>query len=116
MSKAFQHSAEAPFALSMVHRCASVEELARVPQPMAVLASMPDLESGFARELFAHWAPSNKNLVVLVDRGLPGTLAHDLARACTNPQVLLPRSVPMRLCKRVVLTGEELEAHRRAKV
>ena len=115
MAKAFQNSAETPFALPMVHRCAAIEDLARVSQPMVVLASMPDLEAGFARELFAHWAPSNKNLVVLVDRGLPGTLAHDLARACTHPQVLLPRSVPMRLSKRVVLTGDELEAHRRAK-
>jgi hypothetical protein len=115
VSKAFQHSAEAPFALTMVHRCTSVEQLANIPQPMAVLASMPDLEAGFARELFAHWAPSNKNLVVLVDRGLPGTLAHDLAKACTSPQVLLPRSIPMRLSKRVTLTGEELESHRRAK-
>ncbi len=115
MSKSFQNTADSPFALPMVHRCHSTEDLARVPQPMVVLASMPDLESGFSRELFAHWAPSNKNLVILVDRSLPGTLAYDLARTCTNPNQLLPRTVPMHVSKRIVLAGEELESHRRAK-
>lgn len=90
-----------------MHRCHSIEELARLPAPMLVLASQPDLESGFAREMFAHWAPDARNLIVLVDRSTPGTLARRLVRE-------RPREVTLALSKRVALQGEELSQHRRA--
>ncbi len=75
---------------------------------MLVLATTADLESGFARELFAHYAPVRNNLIVLAGRALPGTLA----RRLVNERGAL-KEVPLQLSKRVVLQGEELSQHRR---
>jgi len=43
-------------------------EVGKVPGPKVVLASMPDLESGFSRELFAQWASNGKNCVIITNR------------------------------------------------
>ena len=43
-----------------------------------VLASLPDLGTGFARDLFASWCSDQKNTVIFTSRASPGTLARDL--------------------------------------
>ena len=43
-----------------------------------VLASMPDMECGFARDLFLQWCTNPKNSVILTSRSSPGTLARQL--------------------------------------
>lgn len=43
-----------------------------------VLASQPDLESGFARDLFIQWVENDKNSIILTTRTCPGTLARQL--------------------------------------
>ncbi|CAF4868803.1 unnamed protein product, partial [Rotaria magnacalcarata] len=43
-----------------------------------VLASQPDLESGFARDLFIQWVENDKNSIILTTRTCPGTLAREL--------------------------------------
>lgn len=42
------------------------------------MASQPDLESGFARDLFIQWVESDKNSIILTTRTCPGTLAREL--------------------------------------
>lgn len=45
----------------------SREELQRLPQgPKVVLATLPSLEAGPARRLFAEWAGGRRNAVVFV--------------------------------------------------
>ena len=39
---------------------------------------MPDMECGFARELFLQWCSNPKNSVILTSRSSPGTLGRDL--------------------------------------
>jgi hypothetical protein len=39
-----------------------------VPAPKVVLASMPDLECGFARELFMAWCSNPKHSIILTSR------------------------------------------------
>ena len=43
-----------------------------------MLASQPDLECGFARDLFIQWAENDKNSIILTTRTSPGTLAREL--------------------------------------
>ncbi len=43
-----------------------------------VLASQPDLECGFARDLFIQWVENDKNSIILTTRTCPGTLAREL--------------------------------------
>lgn len=58
--------------------CHSLADLARVPDPKVVLASVADLTCGFSRELFIKWAEEPKNTVVFTCRPSPGTLARSL--------------------------------------
>jgi len=58
--------------------CHSLADLARVPEPKVVLASVADLTCGFSRELFVKWAEDPKNTVVFTCRPSPGALARTL--------------------------------------
>ena len=58
--------------------CHSLADLARVPEPKIVLASVADLTCGFSRELFIKWAEDPKNTVVFTCRPSPGALARTL--------------------------------------
>ncbi|GFR99506.1 cleavage and polyadenylation specificity factor subunit 2 [Elysia marginata] len=48
-----------------------------------VLASTPDLQCGYSRDLFVAWCGNAKNSIVLTNRTSPGTLARWLI---DNPQ------------------------------
>ena len=53
LQDSFQKTGANPFVLPLLKRCHNREDLTQFAQrSMVVLASMPDLESGFARELF----------------------------------------------------------------
>ena len=43
-----------------------------------VLASIPDMECGFSRDLFTQWCSNSKNTIILTNRTSPGTLARQL--------------------------------------
>ncbi|CAG9105612.1 unnamed protein product [Plutella xylostella] len=68
-----------------------------------VLASFPDLECGFARDLFLQWAPHAVNSIVLTARTSPGTLARDLIERGGD------RTIELTVKKRVRLEGAELD-------
>ncbi len=63
---------------------------------------MPDLESGFARELFIEYAQNPNNLILFTEKALTGTLARHLQDAS-------PTSVTLEVKKRVPLEGIELD-------
>ena len=95
-----------PFQFKHLKLCHSMAEVNKVPAPKVVLASMPDMECGFARELFLQWCSNPKNSVILTSRSSPGTLGRDLI---TNGG---DRSIPIEVRRRIKLTGQELEQYR----
>jgi cleavage and polyadenylation specificity factor subunit 2 len=72
-----------------------------------ILASTPDLEFGYARELFMQWCQDKKNCVILTTRPGPGTLGRFLIE---NPQ---PGIIELEVRKKVELKGRELEDYYR---
>ena len=92
--------------------CHSLEELRNLrPGPKVVLASFGSLEAGPARALFAEWAEDPKNLVVLADRGAPGSLSRRV-RALSEQPPGARKPLEVRVSRRVLLDGAELEAWR----
>ncbi|CAG9565166.1 unnamed protein product [Danaus chrysippus] len=103
LTRAFEGARSNPFALRHLQLCHSVVEVTRTPGPKVVLASFPDLETGFARDLFLQWAPNSQNSIVLTARTSPGTLARDLMEKGGD------RTIEMIVRRRVRLEGAELE-------
>ena len=62
-----------------------------------VLASVPDLECGYSRDLFVEWAENPKNHIVLTCRTSPGTLARNFIENPTQDKVTLKVSVDITL-------------------
>ncbi|XP_023939534.2 probable cleavage and polyadenylation specificity factor subunit 2 [Bicyclus anynana] len=103
LTRAFEGARSNPFALRHLQLCHSVGEVTRTPGPKVVLASFPDLETGFARDLFLLWAPQAQNSIVLTSRTSPGTLARDLIEKGGD------RTLELTVRRRVRLEGAELE-------
>ncbi|XP_059082157.1 cleavage and polyadenylation specificity factor subunit 2-like [Tigriopus californicus] len=96
-----------PFQFKHLKLCHSIAEVNKVPSPKVVLASMPDLECGFSRDLFLSWCGKPQNNIIITSRTGEGTLAHDLVANGTN------RTINLEIKKRVKLSGAELEEHKR---
>ena len=79
----------------------------QVPSPKVVLASTSDMECGFSRDLFAQWCVNGKNTIILTSRAADGTLTSDLVKNGGN------RNIGLLTGKRVKLSGQELEEHKR---
>lgn len=74
----FEESRINPFHLRYVKMCHNLNELERVRSPKVVLASQPDLECGFSRDLFIRWVENEKNSIILTMMTTPGSLARKL--------------------------------------
>jgi cleavage and polyadenylation specificity factor subunit 2 len=61
-----------------------LSQVNKVPSPKVVLASTPDMESGFSRELFLSWCGNAKNTIIVTSRTGEGTLSHDLVKNGTD--------------------------------
>uniref|UniRef100_A0A2R5LLA6 Cleavage and polyadenylation specificity factor subunit 2 n=2 Tax=Ornithodoros turicata TaxID=34597 RepID=A0A2R5LLA6_9ACAR len=105
--RSFEGARNNPFQFKHLQLCHSLMELSRVQEPKVVLASMPDMECGFSRELFIQWCRSPKNSVILTSRTSPGTLARDLIE---NPH---QQTLTLKVKQRVRLEGSELEEYMR---
>ncbi|CAK1549515.1 unnamed protein product [Leptosia nina] len=103
LTRAFEGARSNPFALRYLHLCHSVAEVTRTPGPKVVLSSFPDLETGFARDLFLLWASQSQNSIVLTARTSPGTLARDLIDKGGD------RTIELTVRRRIRLEGAELE-------
>ena len=101
----FEESRANPFHLRYVKLCHDLNELEKVRAPKVVLASQPDLESGFARDLFIQWVENDKNSIILTTRTCPGTLARDLI---DKPNVT---TIEVEVRRKVPLEGAELEEY-----
>jgi len=94
-----------PFQFRHLKLCHSLAEVNKVPAPKVVLASMHDLESGFARDLFMNWCSIPKHSVIITSRCDEGTLGADLIANGGD------RVISLDVKRRVKLTGAELEQH-----
>lgn len=101
--RSFEENRNNPYNLKHVKLCHNLAELAKIPEPKVVLASVPDLQCGFSRDLFLAWCGSAKNSIILTNRTSPGTLARYLIE---NPQ---NKTVTMEIRRRVKLEGTELD-------
>jgi len=95
-----------PFQFKHLKLCHSMAEVNKVPAPKVVLASMPDMECGFARDLFLQWCSNPKNSLILTSKASEGTLARDLQDNGGD------RTIPIEVKRRVKLVGQELEQFR----
>ncbi|XP_052898532.1 probable cleavage and polyadenylation specificity factor subunit 2 isoform X2 [Anopheles moucheti] len=108
LMKSFEGARNNPFTFKHLRLCHTMADLAKVPSPKVVLASSPDMESGFSRELFIQWAPNASNSIIITSRSSPGTLARDLIDNGGNG-----RKIEMDVRRRVELEGAELEEYMR---
>ncbi|XP_071478507.1 cleavage and polyadenylation specificity factor subunit 2-like [Diadema antillarum] len=104
--RAFEDRRNNPFQFKHLKLCHSLKELAKVPEPKVVLASVPDMECGYSRELFIQWSAEEKNSIILTSRTPHGTLARKLIE---DPKL---KQLKLRVSKRVKLEKEELEEYR----
>lgn len=104
LMRSFEGARSNPFQFKHLQLCHSIQELAKVPNPKVVLASAPDMECGFARELFLQWCSNSCNSIIITTRTSPGTLARDLVDNGGN------RGIDLIVKRRVKLEGAELEA------
>lgn len=113
----FDVSRDNLFIFKHVKLCQSIKALDSMSSPMVVLASSLSMEMGFARQLFAKWAPDPRNAIMLVDRPEPGTLYATLydywVRVATDESSDVsarnePLSLNITLRRKEYLQGEEL--------
>lgn len=69
------------------------------------MASTPDMECGFSRELFLQWCSNAQNSIIITSRTSPGTLARDLIEKGGN------RNIVLEVKKKVKLEGAELDEY-----
>jgi cleavage and polyadenylation specificity factor subunit 2 len=106
LMRLFEDSRSNPFQFQHVTLCHNLEELAKVPNPKAVLVSPPDMECGFSRSLFLQWCTSPHNSIIFTCKTSRNTLAKFLI---DNLKVT---SIDVEVKRRVPLEGKELEEHR----
>ena len=88
-----------------------------------VLASLSSLDCGFSFKLFREWAEDSKNMIILPDRGIEGSLSRRLydewklktPDGSEDEKLRFPASLELPLSlnvkERVPLDGEELRAY-----
>lgn len=84
LMRQFEGQRSNPFAFRHLQLCHDLAEVARVHEPAVILASQPDLECGFSRELFFSMAANPKNTIIFTQRPSAGTLADRLLKLNRN--------------------------------
>jgi cleavage and polyadenylation specificity factor subunit 2 len=97
-----------PFDFKHIKLCQSLNELNQINSPSRnklVLASTPDLQCGFSRNLFAEWCENPKNTIIFTEKYSSNTLSSKLIENLDTP------SISLEMHKRVKLDGIELEEY-----
>ncbi|XP_011184046.1 probable cleavage and polyadenylation specificity factor subunit 2 [Zeugodacus cucurbitae] len=108
LMKTFEGARNNPFQFRHMQLCHNLAELAKMSSPKVVLASTPDLECGYTRELFVQWAANPLNSIIITSRTSQGTLAMDLVDNASPG-----RKLELDVRRRVELEGAELEEYLR---
>lgn len=116
VAKEFENSRDKdnPFSMRYLKLCHTREELGRLPQgPKLVLATLPSLQAGMARELFVEWAADPRNLILFTQAAEAGSLGAQLqAHSLKGPS---PLTLQLLVSKRVPLEGAELVVYQEQK-
>ena len=100
-----------------------LDDLNDVIGAKCVLASLSSLDCGFSFKLFREWAEDSKNIIILPDRGLEGSLSRKLyeewrSKTPEGPEdeklrspVSLELPLSLLVKEKVPLEGEELQAY-----
>ncbi|KAJ3006999.1 UNVERIFIED_CONTAM: cleavage and polyadenylation specificity factor subunit 2 [Siphonaria sp. JEL0065] len=114
-----QQDRRLPFDFSHIKAIHSLQEIDLSPTPKVIFASSMSLDSGYSRLIFLEWCQSPSNLVLLPDRGDPGSLARHVYeewmkadKKVENLAVNLDFPLSFEESRRVPLEGEELAAFR----
>ena len=90
--QSFEIGRNNPFEFKHIKLCRSIAELNGLNTPSknkVVLASTPDLESGFSRQLFVEWCENPKNTIIFTSRSGESTLASKLLQNLTIKKISL---------------------------
>ncbi|CAG2100502.1 unnamed protein product [Medioppia subpectinata] len=107
LMRSFEGQRNNPFQFKHLQLCHKLSDMDRLVEPRVVLASQPDLECGYSRDLFFNWSTNPKNCIILTQRCSAGTLAHQLMNSQRG------RLITLEIKQRVPLKGLELEDYRR---
>lgn len=102
----FDSSRDNPFKFKYLQLKKNLKDLTFLPQPITVLATQPDLESGFARDLFSIWSTDSKNSIIFTQRPGPNTLGYQVLNSPT-------RMLEVEIWQRIELEGAELEEYKK---
>ncbi|XP_028396324.1 LOW QUALITY PROTEIN: cleavage and polyadenylation specificity factor subunit 2-like [Dendronephthya gigantea] len=103
--KSFEVGRNNPYQFKYCKLCHNLADLEKVPSPKVVLASMQDLMSGYAKDLFIEWAEDERNSIIFSTRTAPGSVARKLI---DNPGTT---KIDLEIKTRIKLEGAELERY-----
>lgn len=116
--KSFEGQRSNPFNFKHLKLLHNIDELDKIKEPIVVLASQPDLESGFSRELFIRWSSNPRNSIILTQRSYSYTLSSKLIDLLNIKNIDVKkekdamdvdkRLVTIEIKERIPLEGEEL--------
>ncbi|OUC48575.1 flavocytochrome c [Trichinella nativa] len=116
MLRMFEEGRNNPFQFRHAQLCHSLAELTRLRDAFfsdkVVLASQPDLDSGFSRELFLDWCIDAKNCIILTSRARIGSLCSKLIEMASSPERIGTKQITVQVKRRVRLEGHELDEFR----
>ncbi|XP_073989690.1 probable cleavage and polyadenylation specificity factor subunit 2 [Rhodnius prolixus] len=108
LMKSFESARFNPFQVKYIKTCHSLIDIHKISVSKVVLASMPDLECGFARDLCLEWLSDPANTIIFTSRTSRGTLARKLIDLTPSQ-----KTIHVTVKKRERLTGEELANYRK---
>ncbi len=76
--RSFEEVRYNPFQFKHVKLCSTLDEVYAINGPKLIVASTPDMEYGFSRELFLRLSANENNLIIFTMRASSGTLARNL--------------------------------------
>ncbi|KRX61807.1 Cleavage and polyadenylation specificity factor subunit 2 [Trichinella sp. T9] len=122
MLRMFEEGRNNPFQFRHAQLCHSLAELTRLRSPKVlsfrdaffsdkvVLASQPDLDSGFSRELFLDWCIDAKNCIILTSRARIGSLCSKLIEMASSPERIGTKQITVQVKRRFDNYGEVIHA------
>ncbi|XP_003375603.1 cleavage and polyadenylation specificity factor subunit 2 [Trichinella spiralis] len=122
MLRMFEEGRSNPFQFRHAQLCHSLAELTRLRSPKVlsfrdaffsdkvVLASQPDLDSGFSRELFLDWCIDAKNCIILTSRARIGSLCSKLIEMVSSPERIGTKQITVQVKRRFDDYGEVIHA------
>eukprot|EP01117_Protostelium_nocturnum_P020413 TRINITY_DN9167_c0_g1_i2.p1 TRINITY_DN9167_c0_g1~~TRINITY_DN9167_c0_g1_i2.p1 ORF type:complete len:761 (-),score=328.09 TRINITY_DN9167_c0_g1_i2:47-2296(-) len=112
ITTAFDHARDNPFNFKHIKTIVRRKDFDALGEgPKIVLATMPDLECGFSRDLFFEMAEDPRNRVIFTGRQNSECLASKVLKAIQNNK----KNLELTISKRIKLVGQELADYNRKK-